>query len=437
MPDYYVRSTDGNDANDGLTWATAKATLQGGVDEANPISDRVFVSQAHAEVSAAPLVFSGGGSGSTPLQILCMNDAAEPPTERATTATVTTTGASGIDFTTADSHYIYGITFNCGTSGAALITLGYTSIYERCTFALLSAGAGNSVSGEDGGHQVLKDCALVFSHASHRLRFAALDMEGGSIALTGTVPDKVFSTPSNWAGIIRLRGVDLSAIGSGKDLVESGNDPNQDVYFENCELGAGVVLSTAGIGTSPRLRIFLDNCDSADTQVRMQRLTVYGSVYSETTIVRTGGASNGATPMSHKMVSNNSPRNPSFLVPIYGPWMPIRNSTLAGPLTATVEILHDSLTKLTDAEVWLEVEYLGTSGVPLSLFATDRAASVIATPADQATSAVAWTTTGLTNPNKQKLAVTFTPHELGVIRCRVALAKTNYTVYVDPKVTVS
>ena len=104
---------------------------------------------------------------------------------------------------------------------------------------------------------------------------------------------------------------------------------------------------------------------------------------------------------------------------------------------AAIEILHDSVTNLQDDEVWLEVEYLGTAGFPLSLFASDRMTDILSTPADQTTSSVAWTTTGLTNPNKQKLAVTFTPQEIGVVRCRVALAKPSYTVYVDPLLTVA
>ena len=103
----------------------------------------------------------------------------------------------------------------------------------------------------------------------------------------------------------------------------------------------------------------------------------------------------------------------------------------------TCEILHDSVTNLQDDEVWLETEYLGTSGFPLSLFANDRAADILATPADQAASTETWTTTGLTNPNRQKLVTTQTPQEKGYYRCRVGLAKASYTVYACPKLSIS
>jgi hypothetical protein len=166
----------------------------------------------------------------------------------------------------------------------------------------------------------------------------------------------------------------------------------------------------------------------------MQRHQYEGDVYSETTIVRTGGASNGTTPLSHKLVSSAARK---FTAPLYGPDLVIWNAAVGSAKTATVEIVHDSVTNLTDAEVWLEVEYLGTSGFPMSLFASDRKADILATAADQTDSSEAWTTTGLTNPNTQKLSVTFTPQEIGVVRARVVLAKASATVYVDPLITVA
>jgi len=178
----------------------------------------------------------------------------------------------------------------------------------------------------------------------------------------------------------------------------------------------------------------MDNCDSADTNYRMQRHQYEGDSYSETTLVRTGGASDGTTGLSDRHVSS---ANSKFYAPLYGPEMVIWNNAVGSSQTVTCEILHDSVTALTDAEVWLETEYLGTSGFPLSLFASDRAADILATPANQAASSETWTTTGMTNPNTQKLVTTQTPQEKGWYRCRVALAKASYTVYADPKLAVA
>lgn len=149
--------------------------------------------------------------------------------------------------------------------------------------------------------------------------------------------------------------------------------------------------------------------------------------------MRTGGASDGTTPISRRMVST---ANSKFFSPlVLGP-ISVWNDTIGSSLTATVEIVTDNVT-LTDAECWLEVEYLGTSGFPLSLCVSDRSANILATPANQTTSSATWTTTGLTTPVRQALSVSFTPQEKGPIQARVMLARASTTVYVCPKIDIN
>ncbi len=52
MANIYVRSTDGNDADSGATWALAKATLGGALAIATS-ADTIWVSQNHAETAVA------------------------------------------------------------------------------------------------------------------------------------------------------------------------------------------------------------------------------------------------------------------------------------------------------------------------------------------------------------------------------------------------
>jgi hypothetical protein len=179
----------------------------------------------------------------------------------------------------------------------------------------------------------------------------------------------------------------------------------------------------------------LFNSDSADTNYRYQKKTQFGTITHETTLVRTGGASDGTTNLSRKMVSNaDAEWNHQTLD---SPEIVLWNETVGSAITVTVEILHDSATNITDKEIWMEVQYLGTSGTPLSLFVDDAAADYITAAADQADSSATWTTTGMANPNTQKLNVTFTPQEKGYIHATVKLAKASYTVYYDHKLAVS
>ena len=92
-------------------------------------------------------------------------------------------------------------------------------------------------------------------------------------------------------------------------------------------------------------------------------------------------------------------------------------------VTVTIPVVTDGVT-LKDNEAWVEVEYLGTSGLPLGSFASDAAPDVLDSGTNQTTDATSsWTTTGLGSPVKQSLATTFTPQEKGLVRARVCLAK--------------
>jgi len=175
------------------------------------------------------------------------------------------------------------------------------------------------------------------------------------------------------------------------------------------------------------------NCDSADTNYRIAEHCYEGDLVQETTIVRTGGASDGTTSLAWNMTSS---AGSTFWTPFYSPWISgWLDST--GSKTFTGQIVHDSVTNLQNDEVWLEVEYLGDGSFPLSTFADDRMADILATAADQSTTGDTWTTTGLTNPNTQDLSVTVTVNEKGPWRARFCLAKPSYTIYCCPKIDIT
>jgi len=177
------------------------------------------------------------------------------------------------------------------------------------------------------------------------------------------------------------------------------------------------------------------NCDSGDTNYRLWVEDYCGSIKDETTIVRTGGASDGTTPISWKMEASSVAQFPLNI--LRSPEITVWNETTGSAKTLTIEIVHDSVTALDDDEVFIEVQYLGTSGFPLVTDVDDAVANVLATPAAQTASTETWTTTGITNVNKQKLAVTVTPQEKGFFSVTVCLALASKIIYACPKVTVS
>jgi hypothetical protein len=304
-------------------------------------------------------------------------------------------------------------------------------IFESCVLKL-NGTAGSIVGFGSDAITKLINTTMTFSSASDTFRCDSNQwtMLGGS--LSGTAP-----TSFVYRGLYAKRffGVDLSLLGSGKNLVDVTNMTGKSlVSFENCKLGSSVTVATgtfSNAGGNGSVEIRLVNCDSADTNYRYHKQNYHGTITQESTIVRTGGASDGTTPISRKMVST---ANTKIYSPLVMDDIVFWNETTGSSQTATIEVVTDNVT-LTDAECWLEVEYLGTSGFPISSLVNDRVTDdVFGTPANQTTSSETWTTTGLTTPVKQKLAVAFTAQEKGYVRIRVMLAKASTTVYVCPQV---
>lgn len=444
MGNIYVRSTDGNDADNGSTWALAKATLAGaaGIDAAG---DVIYVSDAHSESSATAQTIALAGTATNPVRVICGDDAAEPPTAVSAAGVVATTGASSI--TISGSAYVYGLTIRAGSAANnASITLGSNDAfqsYEACVFELgntnnsgrINIGLAN-YAGDS--RTEFKSCQFKLGNTGQAvLVFGRVLIAGGAFASgTSTPTNGAFNIEASgeWCGLT-IEGFDFSNLASTVNLIRANTAGPGIVIIRNSKLPASwtgsLISSTIG---KTQTRVEMYNCDSSDTNYTLNIVDFYGSILNEGTIVRTGGANDGTNSLSWKMTTGSGATYPhSYLA---SPEIVRWNETTGSSITVTVEIITDNVT-LTDAECWLEVQYLGTSGVPLGSFVTDAKADVLATAANQSTSSEMWTTTGLTTPVKQKLSVTFTPQQKGFIHAVVKLAKASSTVYVDPVLTVT
>lgn len=447
MATIYVRSTDGNNADNGSTWALAKATIAGAaaIDAAG---DTVFVSDAHAESTAGAVTLTFAGTPATPSRLLCGDDAAEPPTALTTTATVTTTSSGTL--TISGSIYCYGITFIANAETTLCADPGGTGNvqeYKNCSIQTTNAGsAGSFFFGGANNYTPrlrLTDSTLKFAATGQKCWiFSATEIDGGSIVSGSTTPAYVFTFGTDRTqGRLTVSGFDFSNLSSSMVLCNGAGVGTGLMVFRNCKLPAswsGTLIT--GTIPGPGARYEMHNCDSTDTNYRLWVEDYAGSTKHETTVVRTGGANDGTTDVAWKMVTSANAEYP--LIPLVSPERVIWNDTTGSSKTVTVEIVHDSAgagsgSKFQDDEVWLEVMYLGTSGFPLGGWISDAKANVLATAANQADSSETWTTTGLASPVKQALSVTFTPQEKGYIHWRVVMAKASKTCYVDPKATVT
>lgn len=423
----YLRSTDGNDADNGTTWALAKATLANAV-ASSVAGDTVYVSQAHAETTS--FVNPAPTTGTAPIMIVGADDSAAPPTAASTAPTITTNGTT-INFANCPNTYWYGLNFIAATAINITAAFNGGTNFESCTFQLTAAS--NAVSITTSG--LLVNCGFKFAAASNSIQIGGRAIiRGGGAMAGGTSPTTVFKAFSN-NGDFLVEGFDFSNWSSSINLFDPQSGTNNIAgVFRDCKLPASWsgALCTNTASMSPGIIIEMINCSAGSQNYAYRRQTLWGIIDHNTTVKL--AASDGTTTLSWKMVST---ANSSF------PHQPLTtqnivkwNAAVGNPLTATVEIVTDNVT-LKDTECWLEVLYLGSSGTPVSSRSIDRKSTLVATAANQTSSSASWTTTGLGTPVKQKLEVTFTPQMVGYVIARVHLNKASTTVYVDPVLTLA
>jgi hypothetical protein len=392
LTDYFVRSSDGNNADSGLSWALAKADLAAALGVC-AAGDTIYVSDNHAESIVGANSFPSPGTAGNYVRILCVDDAGDPasPTTLATTATVSTTGAANMTLT--GFAYCYGITFSAGSgaNNASFLFTGTAAwgwLFDNCTLkmngtggsARFDVGVGATTGDEDFLHLI--NTPLHFSSTSQaiRIRNVRFVWEHTASALPGTVPTTLFTPDIAIGHTPLIKGVDLSAAGSGKSLVSLATGVTALYRFRNCKLGASVAITTGTPLAHGGTEVEVLNCDSTDSNYRHERHEYNGTQVISTTIYRSGGASDGTTPLSWQITGARTQRfMASFTSLEMTGWV---NST--GSKTFTVHYIHGESAALQDDQIWLKVDYLGSGSFPISSVGRDRKADILATAANQA-----------------------------------------------------
>lgn len=446
MADIYVKSgatTPTSPYN--TSWDTAAQLIAtaAGIDAAG---DTYYVSNNHNEASSTAQTVALAGTIGNPNKLICVSDSVFPAVTPVSipTGIIATTGATA--FSISGSGYFYGLIFNIGSASASQASFNLSTadnshqVFEGCAISLGTTSTTSRINIGSGaaateGSVVLKNTTVKFANASQSITIAAngrLIMIGGGIDNASTALTSFINT-SGGQVYAEFRGVDISKMTTGSSLISSPINTVGDIKFINCKLPAGWTGVPITTVTHANMRVSLYNCDNAATNYRLWITTSAGSIKESTTVVKTGGASDGTTAISWKMVTGSSNEAVNQLIsdPI-AIWV----DTTGSSKTATIDFIHDSVTSLNDSEVWVEAEYLGSTTIPLGSYLSDRRLTLISGTTTHSTSSATWTTTGLTSPNKQKLDITVTPNMKGFIYLRVYLAKPSYTIYVDPKVTV-
>lgn len=419
MTTYFVNSNGGAPSSPYANWTDAAAKVEDAITAGAGAADIIKVhtgTTPHAESVASAITWNGPTGA--PLVIIGVDKDNSDAYTIATTDIITTTGANNINIT--GTFAIYGIWFTCGNDLTMATTEREETIYgQGCKFTL--AGT----TGEDFIFPMVsrfRDCTWICGSASK----IKPDADGSQVELinptiTGSASTGLFEA-TDYLNLQVIGGdfsgvaVDLAAPQTGKfsfigcvkhataDLV----NPAQFIY-------EAIEDQTDTVGGNDQWRRFMQQGSDRGT------ITLSGTIY------RDAGATYDGTNEYSLAFAAGSVQH--IDLPTYSPW----NSVYVTSGDAqNIRVYFAATTSQNDDDIWIEVEYLGATANTLKTVASNRMATILATPAAHTTaSGEAWTGISETPTGGQymTLSSTIDIKKSGMLRWRAGYAG-SATIYV-------
>lgn len=442
MADIFLDHTATGTA-DGSNWANAYTDIVSAI-AAMVAGDRLVMAYTHSELIAGNVTL---GFALTDVWVITssVSGVSDVTYTKATAVNVATTGSS--DTLTISGHVTFaGVWFEAG------FDLKITGIQQRRVFwdstlkwNRASSGGSLLFNSNHRGSIYLRDCLL------HNLSTVSVtynveldsptfnfEMIGGSIVsdvVTYSGLNYIFGHRNSDTSVVCV-GVDMSGISCGTltRKVTSYNIGYEQ--YHNCILNSNTTNfkydSDDFYGNKEYLEVV--NCSSTDAKTQYFRETPTGIVESDTTVYRVGGAQVRSTPISQNARTSTS------ITDFYRPHRFLLSHIMldtSSAKTVTAEFArNDSTTPLTDAEVWLEIEYDdGTSTI--AVVDSGRVADITTTPTNQPTSVETWAGLGGTSITQKCSVTTTVTGSNSVARIWFCVAPLSTALYVCPKVEVS
>jgi hypothetical protein len=402
-----------------------------------------FVADNHAEFQVGVLTLNPPTSSTAMNIVYCVDHTvAVPPTTTATTATITSANTGNFVLSNAGNSYVYYFGISFFTAGLALMCFADNTniIFNSCKLAQTGSANNNILIGNSAisTYMRLINTTLKFANASATLacRAGVFVWENTLNALdsTGTTQTTLFSgSGANGSSRTMLTGVDLSLLGSGKTIVAAPTGSDK-FTFVDCKVGASVTKAASPTKSLGAVIDFI-RCDSAATNYFDERYVFQGTQTEETTIVRTGGATDGTTPISWKIAST---ANSKWVAPFESQPITIWNDSTSAITTLTFYGTTTGGGVPNNDDIWIEVEYLGSSLTPQGSFVTTTKANNLAASTTTNNSSDGSTWGGGGAGNGFKIVVpSFTPGQKGPLNITIKVAKASSTYYIDPRPSIS
>lgn len=414
MPDvYYDAQAVG--ADNGTSWADAFTTLLAAI-AATGAGDLIYQSHTSNEILGVSPIYTGTGQ-----RIVSVDKTGSVPP-------VAADYIKGGTFTAATQDIILrGLIHSIGT----LWKVGDDFISDQAVSNIVLEDGSLELTGASdsfrliGGSVRLIDFDLIVGIATNFISVLGtgifLHWRGGTVV--GAM-NTLFANVSG--GDIIIEGVDLSSVTVA--IVTPAVTPGYfTIIFKGCVMPSGVPLSSIAVPIQGLIAAY----GSSDTNKPyfMQEEQYEGTIITETTNVKSGGSSDGTTPISLKFVSNANVSEYAFALKNRMPILFYAADT--GVQEFIVDVMTDGVT-LQDDEIYLEFSSPGT-GVQRVMTET-RPLNPLVIPSNLTASAAMWDESGIGAAVKQKITASIDPKQKGWMECFICLAKPLTTMYADVKV---
>jgi hypothetical protein len=465
-------TTKGTTTADNTTTWTSLGLASGYSAWANPFSrignalastfggvagNTLFVANTHTNDNSAAQTWPVVGSLSNLIKVLCVNIAgAMPPTAADLTTGALegqTTGASnGINISTT-GLYAHGIEFRTTSintaGGVALSNVlvaagGAVQIFKNCRFTTGSTSASMRWNfGGVGGYAEFEDCQVGINNVGQ----AAIQITGplklvwrnpsgiaGVTAVTGGAPPQgyLFSLAAPVQGCeILVEGIDLSSI-NANPINPTSQLGGQNIVFKDCLFRSGTAPYICGSPIGPVVDYI--RSDSGPTNYNHMRGAYQGQLFTETSVVRSGGLVLEGMPISWKIVTT---ANDTWITPFVTPRIAINNTVTGSSKTVTVYGTIHTASLPNNDDIWIDVCYLGSASSTLGSIKNSTKATLLSANAALTFDGSTWGGGGSgAGWSPFKIVATLTSPNIaqaGSIYVVIKAAKPSTTFYIDPQ----
>jgi hypothetical protein len=364
----------------------------------------IYVGDDHAESfsSGSPQYING-----FECKVICIDHTAALPATSAdlrTTASITAASGAGLlNFggatTTVTPLYVYGLQLIYNGASSTGINLGYNSPgtrirFEQCLFYQQAITASAKIwigATNPGPHLEFSNCTFRLADPTQFINFVsgAFRLDRCVFILPTFTSSSALFGNQGTSDIFIVEGCDLSVIGNGYLMGAGSQAHNGYALFKDCKLPDTLNLYKIGGGiANMQHNALIDfvRCDSSGASYRSERYDLNGAETISSTIVRSSGSIDGATPVSHQVATTVNASNTGHVFNAMS--LAIPNAVIGTRTVTLYGIVNDSRLPNND-EVWADVEFLGSPSSPRGSFVGNRAL-MLAAAAPLAADTSAW-----------------------------------------------